>query len=133
MLDNGDVTSWYDGTIKANGIRQHYYRTGDGSKPALVLCHGVTDNGLCWTPVARALENAFDVIMVDARGHGLSDAPEDGYTTEDRADDVAALIQALGLEKPIILGHSMGGSSVWSENASIFSSASGTRFSPRIL
>lgn len=109
MLDMGDVTSWYDGTVEANGIRQHYWRTGDGSKPALVMCHGVTDNGLCWTPVARALEKEFDVVMVDARGHGFSDAPDSGYTTEDRADDVAALIQALGLEKPIILGHSMGG------------------------
>jgi len=95
MLDNGDVTSWYDGTVEANGIRQHYWRTGDGSQPAIVLCHGVTDNGLCWTPVARALENDYDVIMVDARGHGLSDAPEDGYGTEDRADDVAALVRAL--------------------------------------
>ena len=109
MLDNGDVTTWYDHFVEANGIRQHYWRTGDGSKPALVMCHGVTDNGLCWTPVARVLEKDFDVIMVDARGHGFSDAPESGYTTEDRADDVAALIQALGLEKPIILGHSMGG------------------------
>jgi len=120
MLNNGDLTTWYDGYVVANGIRQHYWRTGDGTKPALVLCHGVTDNGLCWTPVARALENDFDVIMVDARGHGLSDgsselttgAPESGYTNADRAADVAALIQALGLEKPIILGHSMGGATV---------------------
>ena len=110
MLDNGDVTSWHDGTVEANGIRQHYWRTGDGSQPAIILCHGVTDNGLCWTPVARALEKDYDVIMVDARGHGLSDAPEDGYGTEDRADDVAALVRALDLDRPIILGHSMGGS-----------------------
>lgn len=112
MLNNGDLTTWYDGYVVANGIRQHYWRTGDGTKPALVLCHGVTDNGLCWTPVARALENDFDVIMVDARGHGLSDAPESGYTNADRAADVAALIQALGLKKPAILGHSMGGATV---------------------
>ncbi|MBN2393629.1 MAG: alpha/beta fold hydrolase [Anaerolineae bacterium] len=112
MLNNGDMTTWYDGFVEANSIRQHYWRTGDGTKPTLVLCHGVTDNGLCWTPVARALENDFDVIMVDARGHGLSDAPKSGYTNADRAADVAALIQALGLEKPAILGHSMGGATV---------------------
>ncbi len=112
MLNNGDLTTWYDGYIVANGIRQHYWRTGDGSKPPLVLCHGITDNGLCWTPVARALEHDFDVIMVDARGHGLSDAPETGYANADRAADVAALIRALGLEKPALLGHSMGGATV---------------------
>jgi N-formylmaleamate deformylase len=109
-------TTWPDGFVEANGLRMHYWRTsdspltGDGSKPALVLCHGYSDNGLCWTPVVRRLEDDFDVLMVDARGHGLSDAPEGGYTTSDRADDVAAFVQALGLEKPAILGHSMGAS-----------------------
>jgi pimeloyl-ACP methyl ester carboxylesterase len=112
MLNNGDMTTWYDGFVEANGIRQHYWRTGDGTKPALVLCHGVTDNGLCWTPVARALESSFDVIMVDARGHGLSDAPKVGYATDDLAADLAAFIRALDLEKPIVLGHSMGGATV---------------------
>jgi pimeloyl-ACP methyl ester carboxylesterase len=48
--------------------------------------------------------------MYDARGHGLSDAPKSGYTTENRADDLADLVRALGLEKPAVLGHSMGGS-----------------------
>ncbi len=103
------MSTFTDNFIQANGIRQHYWRTGDGTKPALVLCHGVTDNGLCWTPVARALEADYDVIMVDARGHGLSDAPESGYATADFAADLAAFIRALGLEKPAVLGHSMGG------------------------
>ena len=58
----------------ANGIRLHYYRTGDGTKPAVVLCHGFSDSGLCWTPVARQLEADYDVIMLDARGHGLSES-----------------------------------------------------------
>ena len=104
------IAAWPDGHVQANGIRMHYWRTGDSSKPALVLCHGFSDNGLCWTPVARLLEGYYDIIMADARGHGLSDAPETGYTTSDRADDMAGLVQALGLEKPAILGHSMGAS-----------------------
>lgn len=104
------LTTWPDGFVEANGIRLHYWRTGDGTQPPLVLCHGYSDNGLCWTPITRRLEGDFDVVMVDARGHGLSEAPESGYTTADRADDVAAFVQALGLEKPAILGHSMGAS-----------------------
>lgn len=109
MADDKNTT-WSEGYVKANGIRMHYWRTGDGSRPALVLCHGFSDNGLCWRPVARMLEDDFDIVMVDARGHGLSDAPEEGYTTVDRANDVAGVVQALGLEKPAILGHSMGAS-----------------------
>ncbi|MBN1876096.1 MAG: alpha/beta hydrolase [Anaerolineae bacterium] len=109
MLNNGDITTWPEATVKANDLTFHYWRTGKGDKPALVLCHGFSDNGLCWTPVARALENDYDVLMVDARGHGLSDAPETGYTTEDRVDDLAAFIKALALDKPAVLGHSMGG------------------------
>ncbi|MCD6284306.1 MAG: alpha/beta fold hydrolase [Anaerolineae bacterium] len=112
MLNNDDITTWPEAYVGANGIKLHYWRTGDGSKPPLVLCHGFSDNGLCWTPVARALEADFDVIMYDARGHGLSDAPDEGYTTKDHAADLAGLVKALGLEKPAILGHSMGGSTV---------------------
>ncbi len=110
MLNRGDLIQWSEGDVEANGITLHYLRTGDGTKPPLILSHGFTDNGLCWAPVARALESDYDVIMYDARGHGLSDAPETGYTTEDRADDLAGLVKALGLDKPAVLGHSMGGS-----------------------
>ena len=87
---------WSEGYVEANGIRMHYWRTGDGSKPALVLCHGFSDSGLCWRPIAQMLENDFDIVMADARGHGLSDAPESGHTTDDRADDVAGLVMASG-------------------------------------
>jgi N-formylmaleamate deformylase len=98
---------WRSDFVEANGIRLHYTRTG-GHGPPLVLAHGVTDNGLCWSPVAEALAPGYDVIMADARGHGLSDAPERGYTPADQAADLAGLITALGLRRPILLGHSMG-------------------------
>ncbi len=101
------MTEWYSGEVVANGIRIHYYRTG-GEKPPLVLNHGATDNGLCWTRLARALEADYDVIMPDARGHGLSDAPETGYSSKERAADLAGLIEALHLDKPAVGGHSMG-------------------------
>ena len=67
------VSEWHSGFVESNGIRLHYTRTG-GDKPPLVLAHGVTDAGLCWTPLAEALAPEYDAIMVDARGHGRSDA-----------------------------------------------------------
>ncbi len=101
------MAEWLAGDVRANGIKIHYYRTG-GAKPPIVLCHGATDNGLCWTPVARALEADYDVIMPDSRWHGFSDGPAEGNSPDSQVEDLAGLVQALGLEKPIIMGHSMG-------------------------
>jgi N-formylmaleamate deformylase len=63
---------------------------------------------LCWTPVAELLEEDYDLIMVDARGHGRSEGPERGYGPEDMAGDLAGVIAGLGLSRPVVLGHSMG-------------------------
>ena len=105
------MSEWFSGEVVANGLRTHYYRTG-GDRPPLVLAHGATDDGLCWTRLARALEAEYDVIMPDARGHGLSEAPEGGYTATERAADLAGLIEALGLGQPAVGGHSMGAQTV---------------------
>lgn len=104
---SGFVDDWQEGHLLANGIGIHYYRTG-GNKPPLILAHGVSDNGLCWQRVALALQADFDLIMVDARGHGRSDKPPTGYTYEDFAADLAAFIQELGLGAVPVMGHSMG-------------------------
>jgi N-formylmaleamate deformylase len=101
------MAHWQSGDVVANGLRLHYTRTG-GAKPPLVLAHGFSDDGLCWTPVAEALAPDYDVIMVDARGHGMSDAPERGYGPAEHAADLAGVIDALGLRRPALLGHSMG-------------------------
>ncbi len=94
---------WSDGYVNANGIRVHYYRTG-GNKPQVVLNHGAMDDGLCWTRVAKELEQDYDVIMFDARGHGLSDSGQGDYLSETRAKDLAEAIQILGLDKPVVGG-----------------------------
>ncbi len=101
------MTEWRDGYVQANNIKHHYYRTG-GEKPPVVLLHGVTDNGLCWERVAQALAPDYDVIMLDARGHGLSDAPTEDLSTHQLPEDAAAAIQALDLQRPHLIGHSMG-------------------------
>jgi pimeloyl-ACP methyl ester carboxylesterase len=101
------MSHWSSGDVIANGIRIHYHRTG-GDKPPLVASHGFSDNGLCWTRVTQILGQDYDVIMPDARGHGLSEAPEGAYTARVHAADLAGLIQALDLGKPALMGHSMG-------------------------
>jgi len=102
------VTSWMTGVCEANGINIHYLRTGR-SKPPLVLLHGLTGSGACWSPLARALEDEYDIVMPDARGHGSSSTPLNGYRYQDYANDVVGLIHELGLATPVVLGHSMGG------------------------
>jgi len=103
-----DPSAWQSATVQANGLNFHYNRTGNGSQPPLVLAHGFSDNGLCWTPLAEALSADYDVIMVDARNHGLSDAPDQIFTLLDQVEDLVAFVKALNLDKPILLGHSMG-------------------------
>ncbi len=102
---------WSDGYVLANGIRIHYWRTG-GDKPPLVLAHGSSDDGLCWTNLAKEFQDQFDIIMFDARGHGLSDPPKPSDAPDVQVEDLAGLIKELKLTKPILMGHSMGSASV---------------------
>ncbi len=102
------MTNWSTAICKTNGINIYYTRTGGGKTP-LIMLHGLTANGVCWTALAHALEGEYDVIMPDARGHGKSSVPDYGYRYEDHANDVDGLIKALGLPTPILIGHSMGG------------------------
>ncbi len=99
---------WIAGSCKANGMDIHYLRTG-GDKPPIVLLHGLMLNGACWTPLAQVLADDYDVIMPDARGHGYSSVPDHGYSYDALAADVVRLMDVLGLDSPVLLGHSMGG------------------------
>ena len=102
------MSDWWSGDVVAHGIRIHYTRTGR-DRPPLVLAHGMADSGLCWSRLAKALEADYDIIMPDARSHGRSGRSNGDYTTDDLAADLTALIEALGLERPLVGGHSMGG------------------------
>jgi N-formylmaleamate deformylase len=101
------LAHWTQNDLLVNGVRLHYYRTGQGDKRPLVLVHGFSDNGLCWTPTARDLESEYDVIMPDMRAHGLSERVQPGQKV-DMAADLAGLIRTLELSSPVICGHSMG-------------------------
>lgn len=98
--------------VQANGMRNHYLAWGDSSNPPLVMVHGI---GLCaqvWNSAARDLAKDYYVMSLDLRGHGDTDKPGDGYTFQQLGADVAAVIQALGLERPFGVGHSAGGMSL---------------------
>ena len=95
------------GSIQANGVRINYYRTGD-DKPPVVMLHGFSDAALSWNRLPVALEPEFDMVLVDARGHGYSASPDEGYAVENHIADVLALIDQLKLDRPALIGHSMG-------------------------
>jgi pimeloyl-ACP methyl ester carboxylesterase len=106
-MTSEQAVSYTSDSIRTNGIDLHYYRTG-GDLPPMILLHGLSDNGLCWLRVIENLQPEYDLIIPDARGHGFSDKPQSGYTPIDHAADVAGLIEALGVEKLVVMGHSMG-------------------------
>jgi N-formylmaleamate deformylase len=97
---------WQSGTIEVLGGQLAYHRTGGGGR-ALVLSHGLTDNGLCWGRFAAALESDFDIVMLDARGHGESSRMSSD-PPHDPAQDIADAIDQLSLVSPVLMGHSVG-------------------------
>jgi len=100
--------NWVQDTVTiTDGIELFYTRTGAGNQPTVVLAHGITDHGLCWHQFAADLEENYDLIMYDANGHGKS-SRIDPQKRFNLAEDLHDLILALGLEKPGIIGHSMG-------------------------
>ena len=96
-----------DGYFATNGINLHY-RDWGGTGRSVVLLHGLASSCHIWDLVAPALAEDFSVIAVDQRGHGLSDKPESGYDFASVGRDLLGVIQARGLERPIIVGHSWG-------------------------
>jgi pimeloyl-ACP methyl ester carboxylesterase len=93
--------------IEANGAALHYEERGHG--PPLLLIHGGLSAGSDWDPVVRELVDGFRVITPDSRGHGRSTNPSHELSYALIADDIAALIAALGLERPVVGGWSDGG------------------------
>jgi 3-oxoadipate enol-lactonase len=85
-----------------------YHRTGRGHP--LVLLHSLAVDGRVWAPLAKRLAPNYDVIAPDARGHGASGWDGRPFDTTDLADDLAALLDGLGLASAHVLGMSMGGS-----------------------
>jgi len=86
------------------------YRDWGGVGAPIVLLHGLASSLRIWDFVAPILAERFRVVAVDQRGHGLSSKPDDGYGFEEVGADLAALVELIGLERPVVVGHSWGGS-----------------------
>lgn len=92
-----------------NGVRMHYLDR-DGGPPPIVMLPGLSANAHAFDGlIAAGLSPRFRTIAPDLRGRGDSGKPETGYTLEDHAADVLALLDYLGIERATILGHSFGG------------------------
>ena len=93
--------------IKANGIDVNYLVEGEG--PWLTLSHSLACNLHMWDEEAKRLSRRYKVLRYDTRGHGGSGAPAGAYTLELLADDLHALLRALGAQSTHFVGLSMGG------------------------
>ena len=100
-----------DKQVELRGLNFHY-RDWGGEGPPLVLLHGLASNCRIWDLSAPLLTSRFTVYALDQRGHGLTDGPNHGYEFESVCNDLHAFIQHLGLERPLLAGHSWGGNVV---------------------
>jgi len=80
----------------------------EGKGKQILCIHGLTANCRFWDCLASALSPQHRVIAMDLRGRGLSDKPSKGYSIERHCKDVLALIDDLGLKRPVLMGHSLG-------------------------
>ena len=94
--------------IDLNGLSFHY-RDWGGSGRDVLLLHGLSSNARYWDLTAEHLAGELRLLALDQRGHGDSAKSVDGYDFTTFANDIATLVQTLGLAKPIIVGHSWGG------------------------
>jgi len=93
--------------IMTNGIRTHYEIQGKG--PVIIFVSGLGGTAAYWKPQVASFANDFTVVTYDQRGSGMSDHPSGPYSIETLVDDLQALIAALRLVRPVLIGHSTGG------------------------
>ncbi len=94
--------------IESNGTRIHVAQSGQGPL-TLVFLHYYGGASRSWDGVASVLSDQYRIVATDHRGWGASEAPEEGYRIADLAADAEGVIEALGLQRYVLVGHSMGG------------------------
>jgi len=94
--------------VRARGLEFHLAEAGSG-EDVVVCLHGWPQHWYEWRHLMPALADRHRVIAIDLRGFGWSEAPRRGYEKENLADDVLAVLDALGLERVKLVGHDWGG------------------------
>lgn len=94
--------------IRSNGTQIHVAQRGSGEL-ALVFLHYYGGSSRTWDGVANELADRYRIVAIDHRGWGHSEAPADGYRIADLAADAEGVIDELGLQRYVLVGHSMGG------------------------
>ena len=108
VVPEGTPEGFEHGYETANGVRQHYVRGGEGEP--VVLLHGWPTTWYLWHEVMPKLAEAgYEVVAVDTRGRGATAMTEGGYDVRTVAADIRALVDALDLEAPHVVGHDLGG------------------------
>ena len=101
-------------TVQTNGISMHVAEAGSGFP--VVMCHGWPELWFSWRHQLQALGNAgFHAIAPDMRGYGRTDAPKDPreYVMKTLCRDMVGLLDALGIDKAVFVGHDWGGAVLW--------------------
>jgi len=92
----------------STGVELHYAELGDPEDPVVLLLHGYSDSWFSYSRILPLLPDGRRYIAPDLRGHGKSGRPEGGYGMDSLAADVLALMDALGIARATVVGHSMG-------------------------
>ena len=95
--------------VTVNGVRLHYLDWGAEGKPPMVCLHGHTGQARIWDEFAEVMRGSYHVYAVDQRGHGESARATDGYARDRFVEDLAAFVDAIGLDRFTLSGLSMGG------------------------
>jgi epoxide hydrolase 4 len=99
-------------SVQANGITFHVAIAGLNDAPSVFCLHGFPEGWMSWRPVMEALSEVR-LYAPDLRGYGATERPRGGYDVFTLTDDIRALIQVLGIDKPILVSHDWGGALGW--------------------
>lgn len=102
-------SSFSQGYLDADGLRTRYMMSGSPDKPLLLLLHGVGGHAEAYSRNLGPHGDHFWTVAIDMLGHGWTDKPKSDYVVADYARHVLAVIRALGRERALISGESLGG------------------------
>lgn len=107
------LNTWTHAYINTNGVKLHYVTQGEG--PLMLMLHGFPEFWYSWRHLIPEFAKDFKVVALDLRGYNDSDKPQaqSAYVMDELVKDVAGVIQGLGYQECILVGHDWGGAIAW--------------------